>query len=41
MVGTLWGEAEVMKVCKDGDVECKWDGYDGVYTVGGNEVWVV
>jgi hypothetical protein len=41
VVGTLWGEAEVMKVCKDGDVECKWDGYDGVYTVGGNEVWVV
>ena len=38
-VGTRWGQAEVVKVHGDGDIECKWDGYDGVFTVGLEEVY--
>ena len=40
MMYTRWGEAVVRKVHEDGDVECEWKGYDGVFTLTVPEVTV-
>jgi hypothetical protein len=40
-VRTEWGDAKVSVVYEDGDVGCVWKGWEDVYTVGRNDVWVV
>ena len=40
-VGTRWGEAVVVKVHGDGDVECEWKGWEGRYCLWKNELYVL
>jgi len=40
MIYTKWGQSAVSKVHEDGDVECEWEGYDGVFTMTVPEVRV-
>ena len=38
---TRSGEAVVVKVHRDGDVECEWKGWEGRYCLWKNELYVM
>ena len=35
VVKTRWGDAEIVTISDNGDLECRWDTWDGVYMLSG------